>query len=323
MNKIKCLEPLLSTFEAVFPSRRQPTATLLLLSSPEQRRLSPYIGSEDTRDSQDWPFEPVSNPADICAPNPAQCVHPPGDNQAALNTGQAEVETRSSHPSAETMPIRVAIVEDDRAVRENLAVLISESPQFNCVATCASAEAALQELPGFRPDVVLMDIHLPDKNGIECVRDLRERLPRTQVIMLTIEENPERVFESLKAGATGYLVKHASPREILDAVTEVHRGGAPMSSQIARKVVTAFREPFRAGGGQLPGIGEDFRLSEREEQVLRLLAKGYRSKEIGIQLGIGFTTVNTYIRNIYDKLHVRSRAEAVAVAARSRRRAKT
>jgi len=203
------------------------------------------------------------------------------------------------------MSIRVAIVEDARAVRENLAVLINATPGFSCVAECASAEEAWQRLPAVAPDVVLMDIHLPARNGIACVARLRALLPQTQVIMLTIEEDSERVFESMKAGATGYLVKHATPEEILEAVAEVHRGGAPMSSHIARKVVTAFRQPARASDPEV-------NLSPREEEVLRLLAKGHRSKEIAGELNISPGTVNTYVRNIYDKLHVRSRAEAVA-----------
>jgi DNA-binding NarL/FixJ family response regulator len=203
------------------------------------------------------------------------------------------------------MSIRVAIVEDNRAVRENLSLLIEAAPGFSCVARCASAEEAWQHLPGIAPDVILMDIHLPGRNGISCVAQLRTVLPQSQVIMLTIEEDSEQVFESMKAGATGYLVKHATPQEILEAVADVHRGGAPMSSQIARKVVTAFR--------QQPEIqASDLRLSPREEQVLRLLAKGHRSKEIADELGVGLGTVNTYVRHIYEKLHVRSRAEAVA-----------
>jgi DNA-binding NarL/FixJ family response regulator len=199
----------------------------------------------------------------------------------------------------------VAIVEDDWAVRENLALLISKAPGFSCVATCESAEEALLRLPALAPDVVLMDINLPGKDGISCVAGLREVLRKTQVIMLTIEEDSEKVFESMKAGATGYLVKHVSPQEILEAVAEVHRGGAPMSSHIARKVVTAFRQPTVV-------VGEEANLTTREEEVLRLLAKGRRSKEIADELDVSMGTVNTHVRHIYEKLHVRSRAEAVA-----------
>ncbi|NOS69612.1 MAG: response regulator transcription factor [Verrucomicrobia bacterium] len=203
------------------------------------------------------------------------------------------------------MSIRVAIVEDDRTVRENLAVLIDAAPGFSCVAGCASAEEAWQRLPALTPEVVLMDINLPGRSGIACVARLRTLLPQTHVIMLTIEEDSEQVFESMKAGATGYLVKHASPREILSAVAEVHRGGAPMSSHIARKVVTAFR---RTPASRNEGPN----LSPREEEVLHLISKGLRSKEIADVLGVAVGTINTYVRNIYDKLHVRSRAEAVA-----------
>jgi DNA-binding NarL/FixJ family response regulator len=203
------------------------------------------------------------------------------------------------------MSIRVAIVEDDRAVRENLALLINASPGFSCVGSCSTAEEAWQKLPTFSPEVVLMDIHLPLRSGIACVSRLRTLLPNTQVIMLTIEEDSEKVFESMKAGATGYLVKHLSPQEILAAIAEVHAGGAPMSSQIARKVVTAFRQSPATQNTEL-------NLSPREEQVLRLLSKGHRSKEIADELGVGVGTVNTYVRHIYEKLHVRSRAEAVA-----------
>jgi DNA-binding NarL/FixJ family response regulator len=202
------------------------------------------------------------------------------------------------------MNIRVAIVEDDQEVRENLSLLIDAAPGFECVATCGSAEEALVSLVKILPEVVLMDINLPGKNGIECVMGLRTLLPDVQVIMLTIEADSDKVFESLKAGATGYLVKHVSPDEILQAVAEVHRGGAPMSSQIARKVVTTFREfnPSRTS----------VELSPREEEVLGFLAKGLRTKEIARVLQISEGTINTHIRHIYDKLHVTSRAGAVA-----------
>jgi DNA-binding NarL/FixJ family response regulator len=201
------------------------------------------------------------------------------------------------------MSIRVAIVEDNAAVRENLSRLIDTTDGFACVATCISVEEAWQSLPALAPDVVLMDIHLPGRSGIVGVARLKILLPKTQVIMLTIEEDNDRVFESMKAGATGYLVKHTSPNEILEAVRDVHNGGAPMSSQIARKVVTAFRQP---------STNAIALLSPKEDQVLRLVAKGHRSKEIADELGIGTGTVHTHLRRIYEKLHVRSRAEAVA-----------
>lgn len=203
------------------------------------------------------------------------------------------------------MSIRVALVEDDDTVREHLALLINAAPGFACVASCRSTEEALRQLPTTGPDVVLMDIHLPGRSGIACVARLRTLLPQTQVIMLTIEEDSDQVFESLKAGATGYLVKHVEPDEILAAVAEVHRGGAPMSSHIARKIVTAFRRTASSSDA-------DQCLSPREAEVLRLLSKGHRSKEIADELGVGLGTVNTYVRHIYEKLHVRSRAEAVA-----------
>lgn len=152
-----------------------------------------------------------------------------------------------------------------------------------------------------------MDIHLPARSGIECVARLKPALgARTQFIMLTVEEDSEKVFESLKSGATGYLVKHVSPEEILSAVTSVHDRGAPLSSHIARMVVSTFRQ------GSNAGAAAESQLSAREEDVLRLLAKGYRSKEIGDELNISIGTVNTHVRHIYEKLHVRSRAEAVA-----------
>jgi DNA-binding NarL/FixJ family response regulator len=203
------------------------------------------------------------------------------------------------------MSIRVAIVEDDNVVRENLALLIDGAPGFSCVGSCSSAEEAWRRLPAINPEVVLMDLHLPGQSGIACVARLKELLAQTQVIMLTVEEDAEQVFESLKAGATGYLVKNVGPDKILEAVTEVHNGGAPMSSHIAREVVSAFRRPQVAGG-------ENMALSPREEEVLMLLSKGYRSKEIADELGVAVATVNTYVRHIYEKLHVRSRAEAVA-----------
>lgn len=200
---------------------------------------------------------------------------------------------------------RVGIVEDDRSMRDNLAEFIAGTPGFACVTACPNAEEALRSFPHSTPDVALVDINLPGKSGLELVRELRKLCPQTQIIMLTVEEDTKKVFESLKAGATGYLVKHVPPNEILEAIQEVHGGGAPMSSHIARMVVTALREPA-------PPQAAQTQLSARELEILRLLACGDRSKEIADKLGIGVGTVNTHVRHVYEKLHVRSRAEAVA-----------
>jgi DNA-binding NarL/FixJ family response regulator len=201
--------------------------------------------------------------------------------------------------------IKVALVEDNTSVRESLATILNSSNGFQCVCTCQTAEEALAKLPKAAPDVVLMDINLPGVSGIECTRRLKEQRPDALIIMLTIEEDNERVFRSLEAGATGYLVKNTPPARILEAIEEVHRGGSPMSSHIARMLVRSFHKPARPASA-------DIQLTAREEEVLSFVAQGYRSKEIADALGIGVRTIETHIRNIYEKLHVRSRAEAVA-----------
>jgi DNA-binding NarL/FixJ family response regulator len=201
--------------------------------------------------------------------------------------------------------IKVAIVDDNLAVREGLAMLLNGTDGFQCVGGYASAEDALREIPAHLPDVVLMDINLPRRSGIDCVRQLSAWLPKLQIVMLTIEEDSRRVFESLEAGATGYLVKNVPPAMILAAIEEVHRGGSPMSSQIARMLVKSFHHP-----NSTPPTEES--LTPREEEILQLIAKGYRNKEVADALGISTQTVETHLRNVYDKLHVRSRAAAVA-----------
>lgn len=202
-------------------------------------------------------------------------------------------------------PVRVAIVEDDPGTRQSLALLIGGTPGFQCVGVHADAETALAEIPNGQPDVVLMDIQLPGLSGLECVRRLKARLPAVQFIMLTVFEDDERVFDSLAAGATGYLLKRASPVEILEAITEVQRGGSPMTSAIARKVVQAFHRPSSATAATA------IEISPREQQILTLLSRGFRYKEIAEQLGIALDTVRSHIRRLYEKLQVTSRTEAV------------
>jgi len=208
-------------------------------------------------------------------------------------------------------PIRVAVVDDDRRYRESLAVLIDGTPGFRCLGTFARAEQALEQLPSHRPDVVLMDISLPRMSGIDCVPRLKKLLPSAQIIMITVHEDTERIFDSLRAGATGYLVKQATPAEILEAISDVHRGGSPMSSHIARRVVETFQR-----AGRTPADTES--LSRREQEVLGLLAKGYRYREIAESLHISVLTVRTHLRHIYEKLQVRSGTEAVVKYLRGR-----
>ena len=200
--------------------------------------------------------------------------------------------------------ISVAIVEDDQRVRESLGVLVNGADNLRCVSTYATGEAALEELARKKPDVVLMDINLPGMTGIECVRKLKAQLPKLQVLMLTMYEDDEKVFQSLVAGASGYLVKRTSPAELLKAIEEVHSGASPMSGKIARTVVEYFQTLQHAKPQQ------EY-LSKREEEILGLLVKGYRYKEIAEALSIGFETVRSHLKNIYDKLHVHSRTEAV------------
>ncbi len=207
------------------------------------------------------------------------------------------------------MSIRVALIEDNRTVRETLAMILDHSPGFACAHAFASAEDALAGFPADPPEVALVDINLPGMSGIECVRLLKARAPGLQILMLTIESEAERVFQSLAAGASGYLVKNVAPVRLLEAIEEVLEGGAPMSGPIARLVVQAFRQPVE---GSSAGVADSAHLTPREEEILGLIARGYRTKEIAETLGIAGQTVQTHVRNIYEKLHVRSRAEAVA-----------
>jgi DNA-binding NarL/FixJ family response regulator len=201
--------------------------------------------------------------------------------------------------------IKVALVEDDAKLRDTLKRFLAGQPGLRCLGDYANAESALVGIPKDRPDVVLMDINLPGINGVECVRRLKPLLPATQIIMLTVYQNTEHIFNALAAGATGYLLKQTPPAELLAAIRDVHDGGSPMSSHIARKIVQSFQKS--------PSVAPEAEaLSPREAQVLEHLAKGFHYKEIADMMGVSYATVHTHIRHIYEKLHVRSRTEAVA-----------
>jgi DNA-binding NarL/FixJ family response regulator len=208
------------------------------------------------------------------------------------------------------MPITISIVEDNDKLRGTLAKVIGRAEGFRFVSDYANAEDALADLPKIKPDVVLMDINLPGMNGVECVRKLKVLLPKTQVMMLTVYEDTENIFNALAAGANGYMLKRTPTKELIAAIHEVQRGGSPMTTHIARLVVQSFQKPVATA--PQPAGGELFELSEREQQVLDLLVQGLIYKEIADKLNIGYETVHTYIRRIYEKLQVRTRTEAVA-----------
>jgi DNA-binding NarL/FixJ family response regulator len=201
--------------------------------------------------------------------------------------------------------IKVAIVDDEADLRENIAGFVEADKGFRCVSAYASAEEALARLPQDHPDVVLMDINLGGMSGIECVRQLKPRMPAVQIVMLTVFEDTEKIFSALAAGASGYLLKRLAPAKLLEAIREVHEGGSPMSAPIARKVVQSLQA--------VPARGdENAELSPREREVLNGLAEGQAYKQIADRLGVSIHTVRNYIRRIYEKLHVQSRTEAVA-----------
>ena len=202
-------------------------------------------------------------------------------------------------------PIKVSIVDDEAELRENIAGYVGTGKEFRCVSVYGSAEEALEHLPKDRPNVVLMDINLGGMSGIECVRRLKPLMPETQVVMLTVFEDTDKIFSALAAGASGYLLKRMAPAKLLEAIREVHEGGSPMSAPIARKVVQSMQAP-------LPQKNEIAELSPREREVLDGLAEGQAYKQIADKLGVSIHTVRNYIRRIYEKLHVRSSGEAVA-----------
>jgi len=201
------------------------------------------------------------------------------------------------------MPIKICIVEDNAQLRESVALVLNQAPGLRCTSTYGSAEAALRDLPSQKPDVALVDIHLPGMNGIECVAELKVQLPRLQVLMLTRYEQSDMIFDSIRAGASGYLLKHTSAADLVQAVEQVHAGGAPMTMQIARKVINHFQQ-IRKPASDVE------KLTQREHEVLNFLAKGYLYKEIAGTLGISINTLRNHLRAIYDKLHVHSRTEA-------------
>jgi DNA-binding NarL/FixJ family response regulator len=206
--------------------------------------------------------------------------------------------------------IEVALVEDDPNLRHNLAAMLNGSAGFHCQATYPDGFAALKGIPVNRPDVVLMDINLPGMLGTECVRQLKDKTPDVPVLMLTVYDDSEQIFKSLMAGATGYLLKRTPKDKLLEAIREVDEGGAPMSRQIARRVVQFFQK-VKELPADAPKASEVNSLTERETEVLAALAKGYAYKEIADHLNISFETVRTHLRTIYEKLHVHSRTEAV------------
>ena len=214
--------------------------------------------------------------------------------------------------AGEDLMTKVAIVEDNATLRQYLAQFIGDTPGHRCICACGSAEEALVKIPTHRPHVVLMDIHLPGESGIACTARLRQKMPELQVIMLTVYKDIKMIFQALKAGACGYVLKRADEKEIIEAIAEVRAGGAPMTSEIARMVVRSFREP---AGATEPA--DTAQLSARELEILALVAEGCPNKEIASRLHISSATVRTHLMHIYEKLHVRCRTEAAAKYLRS------
>jgi DNA-binding NarL/FixJ family response regulator len=198
---------------------------------------------------------------------------------------------------------KVAIVEDNKTTREGLETIVNLSSDFRCVCTCATAEEALRVLPRHEPELVLMDIQLPNMSGVDCVPRLRELLPEVKTIMVTVYEDPDRIFRALRAGASGYLLKRSTPEDVLNAMREVQQGGGAMSGEIARKVIGYFREQTTATAGM-------DQLTTREREVLELVVHGLSNKEIAERLSVTVAAVRWHLKHIYNKLHVHSRTEA-------------
>jgi len=198
---------------------------------------------------------------------------------------------------------RIAIVEDNKVIRESLMEFVQADAECECVYVCATAEEALKGIPKYQPEIVLMDIQLPDISGIECTARLKQLMPSVQIIIVTVYEDTERIYKALRAGACGYLLKRCTPEELVSAIHEVRQGGAPMSREIARKVIASFQDPL-ISAAEVEG------LSAREREILELLAAGFPNKQIAARVGLTDGTVRWHLRHVYHKLHVRSRTEA-------------
>jgi DNA-binding NarL/FixJ family response regulator len=209
-------------------------------------------------------------------------------------------------PAAKETITDVAIVEDNAALGNGLRKIVESASDFRCVGVWTTAEEALKKIDAFRPQVVLMDINLPGMSGIEATARIKHHLPEIQVIMVTVYRDHDQIFAALKAGASGYLLKRSTPEEVRQAIRDVRSGGAPMSAEIARRVVEAFHQPVKPAA---PGV-EDVKLSKRETEILEHLTKGLANKEIADRLDISVETVRVHLRRIYEKLHVHSRTEA-------------
>lgn len=210
------------------------------------------------------------------------------------------------------MAVRIGIVEDSVQISKNWIQLLSAQADFECVGAFPNGEEALQKMPRLKPDVVLMDISLPGMTGIECVSKMKRLLPKTHVLMVTVHSDNDRLFQALQSGASGYLLKRTTPEELIAAIQEVLNGGAPMTGEIARRVIESFN---RSAAPAVDGCN----LSDREREVIELLAQGYSDKEIAGKLEIGFTTVRSHVSHIFEKLHVRSRVEAATLFVNSNR----
>ena len=199
--------------------------------------------------------------------------------------------------------IKVGIVEDNKTLREGFEILLNRTPGFQCVCTCSTVGEALRAIPKAAPDVVLMDIQLPDSTGVECTAKIKEQLPAVQIVIVTVYEDSERIFQALRAGACGYLLKRAEPERVIAAIQEAHEGGVPMTPEIARKVIGQFRS-------QLKAEAEVESLTDREKEVLELVMHGHANKAIADRLGVTVAAVKWHLKHIYEKLHVHSRTEA-------------